>query len=349
MHNLHPFRYFLTPTDSAVIYGVRCCCDVLDIPEELDGHRVSAARIHLSSKTAGLQALRTHGSLRLDLQMNMHLADIDLSEETILVSPPNGANHTQWFRQQPPGAVYLQNYYLGWKNPSKESTLILKDGTLGVAKMADMNYTWDTILFPPTIKYIGNCAFLQADRVVFPADISDRLRLAFPLQFFPCYYNSQPAFGPDYFHLVSHSRIPLEKLTGKQLYFLANSPAIRKRISWHWLPGIPRVDYIEGQWYATADYLSEYNFRHGYTITYRIPSGIPVKTEIFTRRRWPPAFQGTWSEDFCPAPLLWGEAYLDWTVKLIRGGEPSPETLAMNHTWWQNLQLGRSYPYAFHR
>lgn len=318
------------------ITGVKYYCERLHIPAQLDGVPVANVFLPSSMNTCYLRELSVaEGIQKLDFQFGLpELAFIDIPSSVRLVRAPDGIRYSAWFKNQPDGLVFFQNYYCGTKGVPEEDALILPEGTLGVIQWADDRQTWRKISIPSTLTHIGSWGFnagRHLQEVVIPEG-SEQLKGYFTYQY-PFYVNWIRKQRKE----NSVERLPDGiQLDGKTLYELGrNSRAVREKMPWEWLPTAPRLRYENG-WIAEFWYCTEIARQVGYYAAFRLPSGEPVEVQKLDENAHA-AFVGFWTDTYLPPQYLKTEDYLECCAAAIRGGEPTAEILEQLTAWWESL------------
>lgn len=318
------------------ITGVRHYCERLHIPARLEGLPVVNVFLSYSHQISHLRELTVEEGVRkLDFSFSMgELKKIEIPASVKLVRPPNEIRYSGWYKNQPNGPVYFQNYYCGTKGKPESDTLILREGTVGVIQWADYQQSWRKIVFPASFTYIADSGFsddFTLEKIEFPEGL-EQLKGYFSYRY-PFYENvvrrQRKEGGP--------ARLTDGKPhTGRSLYELGRSHnAVRQQIPWEWLPTAPRLSYKDG-WIAEYWYGTPRCHTPGYYAAFRLPSGEAVEVKKLDKNAH--AFSvGYWTDSYLPPEYWKAEEYLECCAAAIRGGEPSEEILQKLNAWWESL------------
>lgn len=189
------------------ITGVHHYCERLHIPAVLDGKPVTGVTLPVQQELFYLREVVMPESIRT-IDFCWEYPDLDviqIPENAVLAGAPDGVNLTPWFRHQPEGAVYFQNYYCGTKGMPDARELILRDGTIGSIRSVDSDRRWDAITFPPSFRHMGFTSFLRsADCRLIVPECCEEVKAHFarrcipkPTPYRPAEYSPRPRNSMD--------------------------------------------------------------------------------------------------------------------------------------------------------
>lgn len=315
------------------ITGVLDYTERLTIPAQLDGKPVAAAYLSYSPELRHIRSLTVEEGVRkLDFFWGADtLEQISLPEGLELVDQPRYIHYSAWFRSQPEGPVYLQNWYLGTKGEPLRRQLKLREGTVGIIQEAD-TFHWDSIVLPPSLTFIGSSAFPLSHippKVTY-APGTEALRAAFDL-FADCF---EPVGIPE-----TLPRRGGELLSPRGLYDLGSScqglrPAICRRST----PLPPRFRYYQGRWVADVLYCTRLSDPFSYYGMIEVETGKLL--ELRKRTGFIPPFPrgDVCTNDHKNIFFQMAEDYLTFCAAQIRTGQPpSRETLEQMSRWWYRI------------
>lgn len=114
---------------------------------------------------------------------NLKTINIPNSVNNVIFSSFQG---TGWFSKQSDGALYLNNWLLGWKGKRPTNKVVIKEGTTHISKRAFANCAeMKTVVFPESLKTIGDYAFTGCEKLV-TADLPNGLEEIGMMAFFKC-------------------------------------------------------------------------------------------------------------------------------------------------------------------
>lgn len=89
-----------------------------------------------------------------------NLTTINIPESITQISG-DAFNNTAWYNNQPDGLVYINKVLYGYKGiKSSNSTIKIKEGTIGISSQAFQGCVFSLIVIPETVTSIGEMAFL---------------------------------------------------------------------------------------------------------------------------------------------------------------------------------------------
>ena len=337
--SVQEFEYYESG-DSLTITGVRYYCERLHVPAVINGIPVHNVQLSLSSNLLHLRELIIEdGIKKLSIYLPDSLKYIQIPKNTILTAPPSSITTTQWFKDQPNGPVYFQNYYCGTKGNPATSMLSLRAGTIGVISHADADVNWKTIQLPTSLTYIGTHAFKilhSLEKVEFTAETED-----FKEYFFHLYPGSANLLNRKLKRkkqaLSDGSTQNFDPLTAFSLYDLANSHvAVRTQIHRSWIPTAPRISYTD-RWIAEFWYCDEDMRKIGYSVTFDLDSREPLEVKQLDQNAQCHRSFSFWIESYLSPCYLIAEDYLNHCAELINQGAPSETDLTKIEQWWKQL------------
>ena len=150
------------------------------IPAVLSGHPVCRVLLGDGFLPDMCETLLVSEGVReLDVRFddNYRLRRLEVPDSVKLLSPPDKLAFTRWFRDQPRQPVYLCGWYCGTPGggAGRNTELVIRDGTLGIAGVADFRCYWGRVHIPDSVTCIGDCAFAFApclEEVRLPENLS---------------------------------------------------------------------------------------------------------------------------------------------------------------------------------
>lgn len=332
------FEFRKTPDGAVIITDVTRYCERLTIPAAINGKTVVCADISYSSKIRHLRELVVEpGVKRLNFFWGLpRLARIGLPDSTVLVDQPELIVHSQWFRDQPEGPVYLGGWYCGFRGePPEEKTLQIREGTVGVVANCDSTAQWKRIVLPESLTFIGRHAF-STPRLSLEVDCPQpELK-----SLFNRFYGRRELEWKSGAFLLEN---------GKQLYNLCmHCEALKPYLRGGALPLPPRLQYTD-RWTAEFLLMREDYFLWKpveFAAVFDLDRGILENPPEDTM--WMPYRRGFWTREYQPPYYLRSQEYLEYCVRLIRSGKaPEKEELALLDYWWRQIvpeQICGLYP-----
>ena len=318
------FSYIETPDGKITLTGVTNYCECLTIPSMFHEKTVAAASIPYSLNIDNLRKLTVEPGVR-----TIHfcwglprLEELSLPEGLCIAYDPWQIRFSQWFRDQPDGAIYLGNWYCGTKGDVPEDgTLRLREGTIGITRNANLTTAhWKKVILPKSLTYIGNGSFLRSMRYPAPRVVCPPGKEVFIGAFDPWDQLMQDESKPE-----SERKLTPGCMTAQELYSLVPNPAV---------PHFPPVLRCRnGHLTATFHYVPRGDGVAG-IITAELPSGKISEKRMRTVHVLP---EGISTEDHRPGAYLLAEGYMNSLVEMLNRGNPSQEELECHRRWWEDL------------
>lgn len=318
-----------------MITDVRKYTERLLIPSEIDHKPVALASIPYSQKVRHLRELVVQeGVQRLDFCWSIfELEEIELPASTMLVQPPDHISFTQWYQKQSEGAIYLADWYLGYKGPVPENrALRLKEGTLGVISNCDRGIPWGQIILPASVTYLGSGAFSLSCETAQVVSSSKTLGAAFD----PFVYE-EPTIADD--------RIPLRCERGKALYDLCSRCS---ELQPYWRAGFyplpPKLHYRDNNWIAEFRFLHDSHPRRSCRAVFSLENGKLLNPP--TKVKHLGLCSDYWTEDYLHPAYLRHKEYYDHCAYLAKStmSAPKEQELQRLEAWWKKL-VPKQYVY----
>lgn len=174
------FSYSLTLTGGAYIIGYEGKATDLKIPSKIDGHPVvGIGRQAFLACTSLKKVTIPYGVTEIGdyaFKYCSNLTDIIIPDSVTRIKI-DAFSQTKWFDNQPNGLIYAGKVLYTYKGnmPENNSSITLKDGTIGIADYAFLECTnLKHIKFPDSVKVIGKSAFnacINLQDVVIPDSV----------------------------------------------------------------------------------------------------------------------------------------------------------------------------------